>query len=83
MTISPDDVRRLVGASEPDAVLVLIEGRPEVIPAAAADSDEFRGALTIATREQLIERVGSAELSAHELTEQAASLDAMISNLGG
>ena len=83
MTISSDDVRRLLGASEPDAVLVLIEGRPEVISAAAVDSDEFRGALTTATREQLIERVGSAELSAHELTEQAASLDAMISNLGG
>jgi hypothetical protein len=83
MTISPDDVRQLLGAPEPDAVLVLIAGRPEVISAAAADSDDFRGALTVATREQLIERVGSAELSEHELAEQASSLDAMIANLGG
>ena len=83
MTISSDDVRRLLAASEADAVLVLIEGRPEVIAAAAVDSAAFRGALTVATRQQIIERVGSAELSEHELAEQAASLDAMISNLGG
>jgi hypothetical protein len=83
MTISSDDVRRLLAAPENDAVLVLITGRPEVMAAAAVDSDEFRGALTIATREQVIERVGSAEPSEHELAEQAANLDSMISNLGG
>jgi hypothetical protein len=82
MTISSDDVRRLL-AAEADAVLVLIAGRPEVVAAAAVDSAAFRGALTVATREQVIERVGSAEPSEHELAEQAASLDTMISNLGG
>lgn len=83
MTISPDDVRRLLTAPDPDAVLVLVEGRTAVVGATATDSDEFRGALTVASRRELIDRVGSAELSDHELAEQAASLDAEISNLGG
>ncbi|CAJ1506053.1 hypothetical protein [[Mycobacterium] burgundiense] len=82
MTISPTDVRRLLAAPDTDALLVLIEGRTEVIPAAALDSDEFRGALTVTSRTELIDRVGSADPTEHEVSEQAASLDAEIANLG-
>lgn len=83
MMISPDDVRRLLAATDADALLVLVEGRAEVIPAGALDSDDYRGALTVMSRNELIEQVGSATPSDHEVAEQAARLDATISNLGG
>lgn len=82
MMISPDDVRRLL-AADADALLVLVEGRAEVIPAGALDSDDYRGALTVASRNELIDQVGSDTPSDHEIDEQAARLDATISNLGG
>ncbi|WP_395307783.1 hypothetical protein V4U86_20610 [Mycobacterium sp. AMU20-3851] len=83
MTISTDDVRRLLAATDADARLVLIEGRTEVLPAAALDSDQYRGALTCASRQEMIDRLGSTEPTEHELAEVAAGLDATISNLGG
>ncbi|MCV7172922.1 hypothetical protein H7I41_23640 [Mycobacterium manitobense] len=81
MTVSADDVRRLHGA-EGDAVLVLIEGRAEVVTADQLESDEYRGALEVITRRDLTARVGD-DPSDHELTEQAAILDAEVSELGG
>ncbi len=83
MTISPDDVRRLLDSDDAEAVLVLVEGRTAVISPAALDSDEFRGALTCASRAQVVETLGSADPSEHELAEQAATIDAAIGNLGG
>jgi hypothetical protein len=83
MTISPNDVRRLLDAADSDSLLVLIEGRAEVIAAAALDSDDFRGALTVTSRQKLLDQVGSSTPSEHELAEQAGILDAAISTLGG
>lgn len=83
MTISPDDVRRLLDSDDTAALLVLVEGRTAVIPPAALDSDEFRGALTCASRAQVVETLGSDDPSEHELAEQAAAIDAAIGNLGG
>lgn len=82
MPITPDDIRRLLDSADAEALLVLVEGRTAVISPAALDSDEFRGALTCTSRPQLVETLGSADPSEHELTEQAAALDAAIANLG-
>jgi NADH:ubiquinone reductase (H+-translocating) len=83
MTIATEDVRRLLAAGS-DAMLVLLEGRTEVIDAAEADDDAHRGALQIISRADLLERTGgNAEPSKHELAEQAAALDAAVSELGG
>lgn len=82
MTVSADDVRRLLDADD-DSVLVLIEGRTEVLSPTELDDDEHRGALEIITRADLVERIGTADPGDHELTEQAATLDATISELGG
>jgi NADH:quinone reductase (non-electrogenic) len=82
MTISTEDVRRLLKA-EPTAVLVLLEGRTEVISDRERDDDAHRGALEVISRADLIGRTGSEELSDHELEEQAAALDAAVSELGG
>ncbi len=83
MTISVDDVRRLLSASDPQAQLVVIEGRTEVLSPAELTSPDYRGALRVAAREEIIERTGGADPSDRELTEQAESLDAAVRNLGG
>jgi hypothetical protein len=89
MTISAEDVRRLLEADEPDATLVLSEGRVAVVPAADLESDRYAGALPIVSRADLLARDdlladdAGRELSEHELAEVAAKLDAGVSNLGG
>ncbi|MGX9788019.1 hypothetical protein [Mycobacterium sp. MMS18-G62] len=82
MTISTDDVRRLLAAENADAVLVLIEGRTEVIGAGQLASEEYRGALEIVARDDLAKRLGDAP-SEHDLAEQAALLDSAVNELGG
>jgi predicted ATP-grasp superfamily ATP-dependent carboligase len=82
MTVSTEDVRALLDCQETDAVLVLIEGRAEVVTPTELDSPDYRGALQITTREQLIEQAGGAELSDRELAEQAEDLDSAVRNLG-
>ena len=82
MTISTDDVRRLLAADTADAVLVLVEGRTEVIGAGQLASEQYRGALEVISRDDLAKRVGDAP-SEHDLAEQAALLDSAVSELGG
>ncbi|KMO75342.1 NADH dehydrogenase [Mycolicibacterium chlorophenolicum] len=83
MTISTDDVRRLLTA-DPDALLVLIEGRAEVITSKALDDDAFRGAMEVISRAALLERTGGAtDLADAELSMQAAALDTAVTELGG
>lgn len=80
--ISTDDVRRLLQADEKDAILVVIEGRAEVIGAGKLASAEYRGALEVVARDDLIQRIGESP-SERELTEQATLLDTAVSELGG
>lgn len=82
MTIGADDVRRLL-ASQEDAALVVVEGRAAVVTPEELNSTEYRGALQIATRQELVQRIGRTELSDRELAEQAADLDTAVRNLGG
>jgi hypothetical protein len=82
MTISTDDVRRPLAAEAADAVLVLVEGRTEVIGAGRLASDDYRGALEVISRDDLVKRLGDAP-SEHDLAEQAAVLDTAVSGLGG
>jgi hypothetical protein len=82
MTIAIDDVRRLLQSDRPDSVLVLVEGRTEVIGASQLASEQYRGALEVVSRDDLVKRLGDAP-SEHDLSEQAALLDMAISELGG
>lgn len=82
MTISADDVRGLL-AADPDAVLVLVEGRTAIISSADLESPQYRGALQVVTRAELVDRVGTAELSEREVVELAADLDTGVSEMGG
>ena len=83
MTISSDDVRRLLDSELKDAILVLVEGRTEVIGAGQLASQEYRGALEVVTREDLVRLLGGAEPSDRDVAEQAAALDTAVSELGG
>lgn len=80
--ISADDVRQLLKAEGKDAVLVVIEGRTEVISGGQLESDQYRGALEVVTRDDLVSRIG-AEPSDREVDEQASALDTEVSELGG
>jgi hypothetical protein len=79
--ITAENVRQLL-ASETDAVLILFEGRIHVVDPAALDTDEYRGALQVITRDELIEQAGGEQLSDRELVEQAAVLDMAVAELG-
>jgi hypothetical protein len=83
MTISANDVRRLLESDAPGAVLVLVQGRTAVVSADQLQREEYRGALQVSTREDLVRRTAGATLSDHELAEEAAKLDAAVANLGG
>ncbi|WP_029106210.1 hypothetical protein [Mycobacterium sp. URHD0025] len=82
MTISADDIRRLLASDMADAVLVLIQGHTDVVPAGQRDSDDYRGALRVISRSDLIGRTHGAQLSEDQMAEEAAKLDSAISNLG-
>lgn len=81
--IGTEDVRQLLAGPDANAALVVMEGRAAVVTPADLDSDEYRGALQVATRQELVQRVGHAELSDRELAEQAEELDTAVRNMGG
>lgn len=82
MTVDVDDVRRLLASTEPNAALVVIEGRVDIATPSELDTPEYRGALRVVTRAEFVQRAGAEELSDRELTEQAEELDTAVRNLG-
>ena len=82
MTVSAADVRRLLDCQDERAVLVAIEGRIDVAAPADLESPDYRGALQIATRQEVVQRAGGTQLSDRELAEQAEELDTALRNLG-
>ncbi|OBG96264.1 hypothetical protein A5697_21970 [Mycobacterium sp. E3251] len=82
MNVNADDVRRLLAAEDEHAALVAIEGRIDVASPAELDAPDYRGALQIATRQEVLERAGGTQLSERELAEQAEELDTALRNLG-
>ncbi|PJE99352.1 hypothetical protein CUT44_05230 [Streptomyces carminius] len=86
-TITAEHVRELLSSTDPDPRLVLLAGRARVVPAAETDTDRYRGAVEIVSRDELTARLGSRgqdgpEPSDRELTELAARLEAVVTGLG-
>ena len=79
--ITADDLQRLLAAEQKNATMVLVEGRIDVIGAGQLASPEYRGALEVVSRDDLLKRLGDAP-SEHDVAEQAGVLDAAISELG-
>jgi len=81
-TITTDHVRALLDSDGDGASLRLIEGRVEVLDAGQLDTDEYRGALEVISRAELVESIGD-DPTDDQLTQQADSLTASVQLLGG
>ncbi|WP_423509519.1 hypothetical protein [Streptomyces xinghaiensis] len=65
--ITHEHVRDLLRSPDQQPVLVLLEGREQVVPAAELDGDRYRGALEIISRDDLTALL-PARISADALT---------------
>jgi hypothetical protein len=81
--ITAGDVRQLLQGEKTDAVLVVVEGKTAVVAQSEIDSPEYRGALQVISRDDLLQRIGGADLSDRVIEEQAAILDTTVAELGG
>jgi rhamnose utilization protein RhaD (predicted bifunctional aldolase and dehydrogenase) len=82
MTITAELVRRLLDA-DPDAQLVVLEGRALVLPAADVAGERYRGALRVVSRAELLDRIGDPNPSAERLEEVAEGLETAVTTMGG
>ncbi|UVS79813.1 hypothetical protein Actkin_03563 [Actinokineospora sp. UTMC 2448] len=77
LTVHGGDLRELLDSDLPDPVLVLREGRVDVV--AGAD----RAGLEVISRADLLRTTGQTEFTDDDLERQAAALTATTNNLGG
>ncbi|RJL22725.1 hypothetical protein [Bailinhaonella thermotolerans] len=82
-TISAEDVRRLLESGEPEPTLVLLEGRAQVVARRDLEAEPYRGALVVASRDDVAAGWDPAEVSDDELNQLAQRLDTAVSDLGG
>ncbi|MGW7465409.1 hypothetical protein ACWGJT_12070 [Streptomyces xantholiticus] len=75
-------VQELLDASEDDAVLVLLEGRAQVVDRTALDSDAFRGAAVLLSRAELVDRLGTPSPAREDVARVTASLRDAVGKLG-
>ncbi|MFD3499712.1 hypothetical protein [Streptomyces sp. NPDC058678] len=80
--ITGGHVRELLNR-EDDAVLVLLRGRPEVVPAPDLDSERCRGAMRVVAGRDLGERLRADPSAADDPDALAAALDATVREQGG
>ncbi len=83
MRVTADVVRALLTSDDPSARLVLHEGTLRVLGEGESRSPDYAGALEVAGRDELRDRLGGREPSAAECERIAAGLDVEISNQGG
>jgi hypothetical protein len=81
MTITQQDVQRLMDADMDDPVLVLLEGHTLVLSSGDLESDKYRGALQVASKSDIEKQSGA--LSEQERRELAARLDTEVTQRGG
>ncbi len=82
-TTGADDLRRLLDSDLPDAVLVLVEGRLDVVADDRLDSDDYRGAFPVLSREELLAQAGGLPVTDDQLERIAATAGSAVDNLGG
>ncbi|QFZ17197.1 hypothetical protein [Saccharothrix syringae] len=83
MTVKGSDLRDLLASSLPDPTLVLVEGRVEVVQVDDLDTDAYRGALLLVSRQELLGRGVREDSTDHELEQQAAAVSTAVNELGG
>ncbi|MCC3655587.1 hypothetical protein LIX60_29840 [Streptomyces sp. S07_1.15] len=81
--ITQKHVRDLLGSPDRQPVLVLLEGREQVVPAAELDGDRYRGAVEIVSRDDLAALITDGDdPSDHELAEVASRLQTLAAERG-
>ncbi|ROP37942.1 hypothetical protein [Saccharothrix texasensis] len=81
MTVKASDLRELLLSDLPDPTLVLIGGRLEVIKVDDLDADDFRDAVLLLSRTELLAR-GVDETSPDDVLErQAATICTAVADL--
>lgn len=73
------DLRRLLDSDLPDPVLVLREGRAEVVPAAERE----RAGLEVVSREAFLRQAATTTFTDAELDRRATNLSSTVNRLGG
>lgn len=76
LAVRADDLRLLLDSTLDNPLLVLHEGRVEVV------AGEDRRGLEVVSREDFVRTAGKAEFSDQELERQAVALSATVGNLG-
>ncbi|MBQ0986974.1 hypothetical protein KBZ10_21150 [Streptomyces sp. F63] len=80
--ITHEHVRDLLRSPEQQPVLVLLEGRERVVPAAELGGERYRGAVEIISRDALTALVPDPDPSDSELTEVASRLQTVAAERG-
>jgi hypothetical protein len=83
MLIGAADVRQLMEADDPDAALVIYQGRAAVVSAGDLTADRYPGALTVTTQRTMVNILGRQVTSEQDIEQLAANLDVTASELGG
>ena len=73
------DLRRLLDSDLPDPVLVLREGRADVV----AGDDQDRAGYAVVSRTELIRQAGTSTFTDAELDQHAVTLSTGVAKLGG
>lgn len=79
-TITSDHVHALLTREE--GFIVLVEGRVDVVDTAQLDSDSFRGALEVISRDDLDKRLGD-NPSDDQVAQLADALTVAVQQAGG
>jgi hypothetical protein len=80
--ITPEQVETLLSSDADDPTLIVTGGAATVVPASELDTERYRGAVEVISRQDLVARLGGDTLSRHGLEEIAARLDSMVTRLG-
>lgn len=83
MPVPVENLKLLLESNRPDATLVLVEGSYVVAGRDELGTEALRGALPVATKDELLERVGGWPVMDRELEEAAATLSSAVDNRGG
>ncbi|MEU0340499.1 hypothetical protein ABZ092_16460 [Streptomyces bobili] len=82
MRIDDSLVRELLNAPADDTVLVLLEGRAQVVDRAALDNERYHGAAVLMSRAEVVERLGTSSPADDDVRRLAASLQDAVDKLG-
>lgn len=80
--ITPEQLENLLESDAEDPTLIVLAGAAVVVPAAALDTDRYRGAVEVVSRRDLVDQLGTGTVSRHDLEETAARLDTTVARLG-